>query len=760
MTSHRKPAATALTRILLCGFFLCAACDAGEWRIIGPGGGGTVLIPAVSPHNPNDVLAGCDMTGSYISHDGGASWRMFNFLGPTNFFVFDPVDANVIYASGAGLFRSVDRGATWRLAFPSPDSVTGMLMPDDHASARILSRGSPQGRLTAFAIDPADSHTLYAAIGRGESALFISSDWGRTWRNEANLPAGGGKIYIDPKSPRGQRDIYVVGRDRVSARLDGRWVHHEAVPGVHAFTDAGGGFAADGKLRVYAVTEADLFVSPDGGTSWKRSALPGIRQGRFQVVASSLGHGEVAYLSYADLFTMKGLVFGIARTGDGGKTWQLTTAENGNTRAPNFEDGWLTQRFGPGWGGNPEGLGVSPVDPNIAYAGDSGRLIRTLDGGKTWKAVYTRQVEAGGWMSTGIDVTTNYGVHFDPFDPRRMFISYTDIGLFRSEDGGKSWTSSTAGVPGPWVNTTYWVAFDPQVRGRMWGAMSYTHDLPRPKMWRDQQPANFNGGVTISEDGGKTWRISNVGMPRTPATHILLDPKSPADARVLYVTGFGKGVFKSADSGKSWRLMNQGIRQSEPFAWRFAGDPHGNLYVIVARRSDDGSIGNSGDGAVYRSTDGAESWNPVKLPEGVNGPNGLLVDPADPKRLYLAAWRRSTPDATAGGGIYLSKDGGATWRNVLVKDQHVYDVTIDPRQPSILYACGFESSAWRSTDRGDTWQRIPGYNFKWGHRVIPDPQDPSKIYITTYGGSVWHGPAAGDRKSIEDLIAPELVRPR
>jgi hypothetical protein len=75
-------------------------------------------------------------------------------------------------------------------------------------------------------------------------------------------------------------------------------------------------------------------------------------------------------------------------------------------------------------------------------------------------------------------------------------------------------------------------------------------------------------------------------------------------------------------------------------------------------------------------------------------------------------------------------------------DQHVYDVTIDPRRPSVLYACGFESAAWRSEDRGATWSRLAGYDFKWGHRVVPDPSDHGKVYITTYGGSVWHGPAA------------------
>jgi hypothetical protein len=356
-----------------------------------------------------------------------------------------------------------------------------------------------------------------------------------------------------------------------------------------------------------------------------------------------------------------------------------------------------------------------------------------------------------------LDVTTNYGVIFDPFDLHRIFIPYTDIGLFRSEDGGKGWVSSTAGVPEEWVNTTYWIVFDPAVSGRVWGAMSGTHDLPRPKMWRRTSPGKFKGGVALSEDGGKTWRPSNQGMPQTAATHILLDTRSPAKARVLYVAGFGRGVFKSDNGGKSWRLRNDGISQKDPFAWRLAQDGHGVLYVIVARRSEDGSIGNEGDGALYRSRDGADHWQRLQLPAGVNGPNGLAVDPRDPKRLYLAAWRRNTAKPKDGGGIFLSTDAGATWRPVLEKDQHVYDVTIDPRDPDTLYACGFESSAWRSRDRGKTWARIRGYNFKWGHRVTPDPVNRGMIYVSTFGGSVWHGPADGDATSAEDIATPALA---
>ena len=56
------------------------------WRILGPGGGGAQFYPAVSPHDPNLVLVACDMTGAYISEDGGKSWRLFDLRSPVTFF--------------------------------------------------------------------------------------------------------------------------------------------------------------------------------------------------------------------------------------------------------------------------------------------------------------------------------------------------------------------------------------------------------------------------------------------------------------------------------------------------------------------------------------------------------------------------------------------------------------------------------------------------------------------------------------------------
>ena len=77
---------------------------------------------------------------------------------------------------------------------------------------------------------------------------------------------------------------------------------------------------------------------------------------------------------------------------------------------------------------------------------------------------------------------------------------------------------------------------------------------------------------------------------------------------LLYACAFGKGVYKSTDGGKTWIQKNKGIEGNEPFAWRInRNEKNGELFLVVCRRSDDGSIGNELDGAVYRSADGAET---------------------------------------------------------------------------------------------------------------------------------------------------------
>ncbi|HTU47259.1 MAG TPA: hypothetical protein VMF91_19505 [Bryobacteraceae bacterium] len=717
----------------------------GRFEVLGPGGGGAMFNPTISPHDSNTVLVSCDMTGSYITHDGGRHWRMFNLRGTVSFFAFDPANPQVLYAMATGLWRSTDGGETWRLMYPKPSFVHGIEMASDHAEERILAEPDPLGVITAFAVDPRDSRTLYAAgSNNSASRLFVSHDGGENWILQRQLAEPATHIWIHGSETivGSAHRIQIYGRQRTQTL---------AVPNSARFTYLSPGFR-DSAMTIYAVAGDSGYVSVSG-SEWRRCELPG-KGAKVRAIATSLNHPEVAYLSYGDLELNGKAWEGVAKTSDSGKTWTLVW-QDGPTAASNIHDAWITQRFGADWGENPLMLGVAQQDPNLAYATDLGRTMKTSDGGATWNAVYSQKASASTWTSTGLDVTTSYGIHFDPFDRKREFITYTDIGLFRSEDGGRSWISSTAGVPREWTNTTYWVVFDPAVRGRMWSVNSGTHDLPRPKMWRRTSVATYRGGVCRSDDGGRTWIPSNTGMEETAPTHILLDANSSVNTRTLYVAAFGRGIYKSADDGKTWRLKNTGIRQSQPFAWRLAQDSAGKLYVLVARRSEHGEMGDDRDGAIYGSEDGAEHWTEMNLPAGVNGPNGVAIDPKDPKRIYLAAWARAVGTHGEGGGIFLSTDSGKTWTCVLDRDQHVYDVTIDARDPSVLYAAGFESSAWRSTDRGEHWVRIPGFNFKWGHRVIPDPSNREQVYVTTFGGSVWHGGVEGVARPL-DILTPEM----
>ena len=707
--------------------------------------------PTISPHDPKTVLISCDMTGSYITHDGGRSWRMFNLRGVVNFFVFDPLDAKTIYAHATGLWRSTDGGEQWSLVYPSPSAVKGVKMDSDHSDELILADPDPLSTIAALAVDPSNSQVLYAAAGTKDGpALFISRDYGKRWQKQATLSDLPRRIWVDAHSPPDGRTLFLASAHTIAVSSQ-EGVHSVPFPAV--VTDTSLGFASGALPTIYTASEKGIFISNDGGANWRKSDLPG-DGGKVRAIATSLGHPETAYVSY-DHLTLDGKSWmGVAKSTSSGADWQLVWKES-DVAAKNVSDNWITERFGPAWAENPLSLTVAAQDANLVYGTDLGRTMRTTDGGATWEAVYSRKVDDSGWTSLGLDVTNSYGIHFDPFDSKRQFITYTDIGLFRSEDGGVSWTSSTAGVPSEWRNTTYWIVFDPQVPGRMWSVNSYTHDLPRPKMWRNTSVLTYKGGVCTSDDGGKNWTKSNTGMDEAASTHILLDPTSPVKARVLYVAGFGRGVYKSSDGGQTWALKNNGITQEEPFAWRLARSSIGTLYVVIARRSEDGSIGNAGDGALYRSTDGAEHWQRVSLPEGTNGPNGLAIDPQSPDRLYLAAWARATGEHGDGGGIFLSEDGGKSWKQVLDKDRHIYDVTVDPQDSNVLYAAGFESSAWRSADRGRNWSRIPGFNFKWGQRVIPDPLHRDEVYITTFGGSVWHGAIHGQPRP-EDIATPAL----
>ena len=772
-----------------------------DWGFIGPGGGGAMFNPAINPANTDHAFVSCDMTGSYVTYDGGNHWRMFNLRGVTQFYSFDRKESNIVYAgTSLMLFKSSDRGTSWHVLYPNPSDIIAIQAQGDHADEVVITADSTITRIIKLAVDPADPKKLFLLVDISKPeelpggkklnvflALLVSNDGGENWLEENKFDFEADNIFIDPTSPPTNRILYLSGKKTLRVRKNGEWDMVNIPEGAGLITQYADGLDTNTNQHIiYAISgqsyfnpngsknDSRIYKTDDGGKTWNRleKGLTGKKTDKapdpeFRSIAVCYYHPENIYISYDNLHIDENTVsFGVAKSMDYGNFWELVWNDkatagsglNAEPISPNRESGWLDERFGPWWSENPFHMSVADHDPNICYATDFGRTIKTIDGGNTWQQVYTNKVVGGGWRSRGLQVTTGYMLAFDPFDSLHILMADTDTGLMESFDGGKSWSSATFnnGVPRKWVNSTYWVAFDPENKGKVWAVMSGTHDLPRPKMWRHTSMDSYKGGVLVSDNGGRTWKVTSKDIGESALTHILIDPESDIQNRTLYVCGFGNGVYKSVDGGKSWQQKNRGIEGNQPATWRITRRNDGQLFLIVSRKSEDGSIDNERDGALYRSANKGETWLKMKLPKGVNGPTSLMVDPENPNRLFLSTWGRNGENRYApnrGGGIYVSEDDGHSWTAVFTHDQHIHDLTMDNRN-GVFYACGFNSSAYRSEDKGYTWKRLKGYNFKWGKRIQPDPVNPDKIYIITFGGGVWHGPAKGDEKALEDIATP------
>jgi photosystem II stability/assembly factor-like uncharacterized protein len=512
--------------------------------------------------------------------------------------------------------------------------------------------------------------------------------------------------------------------------------------------------------RDHGTVQGGMFVSSDFGLSWtavnqgllEKTApgrVPEFRQG----LAVCAKTPQTAYISFdnpeinADGKTE--IIYSIYKTTNTGRTWSpvMLSSTPGGYITGNFAGSWMEKSFDPGWGGSPIDLGVAPGNPDVCYAGDNGRGYKTTDGGKTWSQVYSHNNPDGSYSGTGLHVTTCYGIHFDPFDKNHFFICYTDIGLFHTFDGGKSWFHSLEGVPRDWQNTCYQVAFDPDIPGKVWSVWANAHDLPRTKMFGPSGFALFQGGVAVSTDGGKSWNAENSGIPaNSVCTNILIDPSSPPQSRVLYASVFGRGMYISRNDGRTWKESNQGLGKNL-FAWelRLAS---GRVYALFARGSEKGRAVN---GAIYYSDNQADSWQQLPLPEGVSGPHDLLIDPHNPVLLYVSCWPYNVNGTDRFGGVIRSSDGGKSWQTIFDERVRVNSAGIDPSNPSTLYINTFQNAAYRSGDNGNHWQRIEGYRFKWGQKAIPDIHHPGMLYLTTYGGSVFYGPAAGIPGAADDI---------
>ena len=767
-----------------------------SWRVIGPGGGGGVLKPTVSPFDDNFVMTHCDMTAAYLSLDGGENWKMKNLWTVPEDFEFDPVDQHTVYVATRGyrhsedrgsglslLYRSENQGESWRIIYPDMDRAKEIdrLQNTDYLPSEIID-GALDGTIDKVVVDPADNQRIYLGLAplrfyigannqnNDDSAMLVlSTNDGLDWNLIARLPGKSVKA-IFPCTIYGRPGEVIVFTESACVSVNEATGEITSLPlPVESIIAAEGGHDQEGDLfYIQSRFEGEkeqvsggMYVSRDLGLNWTHSnnglfrdvpigMVPSFRSG----LAVCETKPDVAYISTINpLKNSEGdieMIYCVFRTDNGGEQWNpvLLSSTPGGYITKNFEGSWMEESFDPGWGGSPINLGVAPGNPDVCFAGDNGRGYKTSDGGKTWKQVYSHNMPDGSYASGGLDVTTCYGVHFNPFNKEHFFICYTDMGLFHTFNGGESWYHSLTGIPRPWQNTCYDLTFDPEVEGRVWSVWANAHDLPRTKMFGNRGFDRFKGGVAVSENDGLNWLKSNKGLPENSVcTNILLDPSTPVHSRTLYVSVFDKGIYKSVDGGTSWNEVNKGLGDNL-FAWQVVQNSNGRLFLLCSRGK---RMGEPIDGVLYYSDDKAGTWHQLDLPEGVNGPHDLQIDPANSEIMYMSCWPRKDRGKDLFGGVIKTEDGGISWRQVFDERVRVNSAGIDPNRPETIFINTFQNAAYRSDNSGNSWHRLEGYRFKWGQKAIPDINHPGMLFLTTYGGSVFYGPAEGVPGAFEDI---------
>lgn len=400
----------------------------------------------------------------------------------------------------------------------------------------------------------------------------------------------------------------------------------------------------------------------------------------------------------------------------------------------------------------------------------SGRLLRSNDDGATWSVVST-------FAQANQPFPTVGSIAIDAANPDKLYVM-TRHGAVVSVDGGASFSalSRSAGAPGDFrflfqdatTGSRQWLSRDgtldaqsilrSQDGGATWSEVSTDHTLLGASRTRATTLFGTNSANSddrdfgVSTDGGATW-----------TTKFTYAARSVSIGPMTYGQGAGE-IFVAAatfSTSGSVREIRYSTDDGESFATRFA--PPVAINAMAATPSGPpllyagGSPLTPGAPQLYRSTNGAVTWQPVAtFPAplssfgGTAGNNltALAIDPTATNRLYAGF---EFPDY-----VMRSDDAGATWTRITsgLGAGAVTSLVIDPADPSTLYVSQYGSGVFRSTNRGATWGALDeGMHDEIALGVKIDAHVAGRLYAETgtglYRSDLGTGVPAGDRRAIE-----------
>jgi photosystem II stability/assembly factor-like uncharacterized protein len=482
---------------------------------------------------------------------------------------------------------------------------------------------------------------------------------------------------------------------------------------------------------VYAATEQGVYRSQDGAETWqpRNGGLGGF--GDLRVMDLTLAPNNPDHLFIATWG------YGVMQSTDAGQNWTrladpVPAAETAVDQA-GLEAGLpLPPEVRAGGAGPVSYAPPAPVPPNkplseafgsLRPAPDSHRpQPETIPSALSWRPVH--------------DVAVN------PANPNELFASYASHGLYRSLNGGVSWTQVTgAGTGTAWVYAfapsnpqVRYASFDSGVYRSIDGGASYgpvTTGLGFGVTALAVHPANHSLVLAGASDG--LYRTVNAGGQWDLVSGSLDDPTgfvsvafAPSDPRIVYAGSYF-WVYQSADTGATWENADTEL---DPFDLQgLAIHPSDPQIVLLGPASTPAS------GLTYRHLGGVYKQTSASAPFAlkVSGMTDTFVldvaqDPANPNIVYAATW---------GAGIFRSLDAGTTW-SALYTWPYVYDIELVwDHNTVVLYAATFYSDVGilRSDDRGASWYETSyGYVSDISFDLVAIDGGPARLVAATYAG--------------------------